>query len=458
VAKKKTTRTSKAEATGPAGSGVAAPEAGADTVEDSPPRDDLPNAREDMAATADTAPESDATGEVAPETDAPDTEETGTVTADSATETTPETATEAEAEAPAAPPEADAPEDSTQPETDTAEAAPEATEPPAAPDRDTTPAPVVRTEQVTVRQGGFWSMLLGGVAAAGIGAAAAPYILPPDWFAPAPDRALEARLSEQAARLAGLEERLAAPTAPTAPTDQSGEIDGLSQTVTDLTARLAETEQRLAELAARPAPETPAATVPEEALAELTARLDSQRAEIDALRGAAEAQQAAERDSARATLRRAALVRVRTALDTGEDFSGALADLRDTGAEVPEALAAAAETGVPTRAALTESFPEAARAALAAARRETAEGAGSVTDFLRGQLGIRSLAPREGDDPDAILSRAEAALGEGRLGDALAEIETLPEGARAALADWTAAATMRHDALDAAEALSAAMN
>lgn len=454
MAKKKTTRTSKAEATGPVESGVAAPEAGADTVENSPPREDTPKAPQ-AGATGDTAPESDATGEGAPETDTPDAEETGTVTAGSATETTPETATEAEAEATPAPPEADAPEDKTQLEADTTEAAPESPEPP---DRDATPAPVVRTEQVTVRQGGFWSMLLGGVAAAGIGAAAAPYILPPDWFAPAPDSALEARLSEQAARLAGLEDRLSALPAPTAPTDQSGEIDGLSQTVTDLTARLAETEQRLAELAARLAPEAPAAIVPEEALAGLTARLDAQRAEIDALRGAAEAQQAAERDSARATLRRAALVRVRTALDTGEDFSGALADLRDTGADVPEALAAAAETGVPTRAALTESFPEAARAALAAARRETAEGAGSVTDFLRGQLGIRSLEPREGDDPDAILSRAEAALDEGRLGDALAEIETLPEDARAALADWTAAATMRHDALAAAEALSAAMN
>lgn len=452
MAKRKTTRTSKAVETDPAESGVAAPEAGADTPEDSPPRDDAPNARQ-AGATADTTPESDATGEETPKADSSEAEETGTVTAESATETTPETATEAEP--PPAPPEADAPEDSTQREANTGEAAPEATEPPTAPDRDATPAPVVRTEQVTVRQGGFWSMLLGGVAAAGIGAAAAPYILPHDWFAPAPDDALEARLSEQAERLAGLEERLSALPAPA---DQSGEIDGLSQTVTALTGQIAELEARLAELAARPAPEAPPAAIPEEALADLNARLEAQRAEIDALRGAADAQEAAERDSARATLRRAALVRVMTALDTGEDFAGALADLRDTGADVPAPLAATAETGVPTRAALTESFPEASRAALAAARRETAEGTGSVGDFLRGQLGIRSLQPRDGDDPDAILSRAEAALGEGRLGDALAEIETLPEGARAALADWTAAATTRHEALAAAEALSAAMN
>ena len=131
--------------------------------------------------------------------------------------------------------------------------------------------------------------------------------------------------------------------------------------------------------------------------------------------------------------------------------------MRGTGAEVPEALAALAETGVPTRAALAESFPEAARAALAAARAEAGEGA-SVSAFLRSQLGMRSLTPRAGDDPDAVLSRAEAALAEGRLSDALAEIEALPETARAAMADWAAQARSRADALVAAEALSAAMN
>jgi hypothetical protein len=77
---------------------------------------------------------------------------------------------------------------------------------------------------------------------------------------------------------------------------------------------------------------------------------------------------------------------------------------------------------------------------------------------LRAQLGVRSLEPREGDDTDAILSRAEAALAGGRLGDALAEIETLPEAARAATSDWAARATARHDALAAAEELSAQLN
>ena len=49
-----------------------------------------------------------------------------------------------------------------------------------------------------------------------------------------------------------------------------------------------------------------------------------------------------------------------------------------------------------------------------------------------------------------MLSRAEAALAEGRLSDALAEIEALPETARAAMADWAAQARSRADALVAA--------
>lgn len=328
------------------------------------------------------------------------------------------------------------------------------------------PAPVVRTEQVTVRQGGFWSMLLGGIAAAGIGVFAAPYVLPPDWFAP--QGVSEAELDAQAGRIAALEERLAG-LAP--PADQSGEIDGLSQTLTDLTGRIAEIEARVGELAARPAPQAPASGVSEGAVAALEDRLaaqgaeyaaqqgaiDALRAEIAALRGEAEAQEAAARDSAQAVLRRAALTRIRTALDTGEGFAPALADLRETGAEVPEALAALAENGAPTRAALAESFPEAARAALAAARAEAGEGT-SVTGFLRSQLGVRSLTPREGEDPDAVLSRAEAALSGGRLAEALAEIEALPETARAPLADWAAQARSRAAALAAAEALLAAMN
>jgi len=55
-----------------------------------------------------------------------------------------------------------------------------------------------------------------------------------------------------------------------------------------------------------------------------------------------------------------------------------------------------------------------------------------------GQIGGRSVEPREGDDPDAILSRTEAAVTSGDLGAVLAEVSALPEGAQATMADWVA--------------------
>jgi hypothetical protein len=51
--------------------------------------------------------------------------------------------------------------------------------------------------------------------------------------------------------------------------------------------------------------------------------------------------------------------------------------------------------------------------------------------------------PREGDDPDAILSRVQAAVSSGDLETALAEISALPEGAQAEMADWIADAEAR---------------
>ncbi|WP_297770853.1 hypothetical protein [uncultured Roseovarius sp.] len=330
---------------------------------------------------------------------------------------------------------------------------------------DPTPSPVVRTEQVHVRKGGFWSMVLGGAVAAGLGVYAAPYVLPPDWFTQADDQfetQVEAALSEHDAQLADLGSRLEGFSVPP---DLSDEIDGLGETMTALTEQISELETRVAALEDRPAPTGDGTGPSSEDLSALRSSLEEQAAELEAqgdaletLRSDAEARESAARDSALGALRRAALTRVMTALDSGSEYTAALDDLRETGAEVPAALADQADSGVPTQSALTDSFPEAARAALAAARAETDDIAEGVGGFLKNQLGIRSLSPREGDDPDAILSRAEAALAEGRLGDALSEIEALPEGARAALDGWAAEATRRQEALSAAEALADHLN
>jgi hypothetical protein len=102
---------------------------------------------------------------------------------------------------------------------------------------------------------------------------------------------------------------------------------------------------------------------------------------------------------------------------------------------------------------LQAEFPDLARQVLALARADTeADGWGArLLDFLAAQTGARSLTPREGDDPDAILSRAEFALGEGRLADALTDLQALDPALRAPLDGWIARAEARLAALAALE-------
>ena len=151
---------------------------------------------------------------------------------------------------------------------------------------------------------------------------------------------------------------------------------------------------------------------------------------------------------------REALEGIGAALDSGEGFGAELEALAALGVEVPQALASARE-GVATLSALRSAFPAAARAALAAAWANAPMGGedGGVEGFLRKQFGVRSLRRREGGGTDAALSRAEDALADGRLAEALAEIESLSAAVRGKMADWAAQARRRLEAVDAAAAL-----
>ena len=236
---------------------------------------------------------------------------------------------------------------------------------------------------------------------------------------------------------------------------------------------------RLAEIEARPvaleAPEIDAASTEE--VAALEAELEDQKAQISDLAAlestlaeqkaliadlAARAENAEVRAASEASqiLARAALTRVVTAVDSGQSFAPALTDLEAvTPVEVPTALREAAENGVPSMAALQDSFPDAARAGLAAARSEVPESeVVGITGFLKRQLNARSVTPREGSDPDAVLSRAQAAVRAGDLGTALGEMDALPEAARTAMNDWLEAASARKAAQDAAQELADSLN
>lgn len=367
-----------------------------------------------------------------------------------------------------------------------AEPAPESEPKPMSPPPPPPPAETVRVE----RKGGFVPLLLGGLVAGGIGFGAAAYVIPnylPSLIPTPENPAFAGELQSQGAKLQALESTLAqiqsTPVEPAVPAeltqridDLSGKLDALDQSGAALTDRLATLESRIRTLEVRPVTADPNASAALDAVrqeldgfrAEMAAQVraaDAVKADITAVAedaakkiAAVEADARQMRAEAEAASRAAALTgsvaQIKAALDSGAAFDGAVTDLKAAGIDVPPALSDQAQ-GVPTLAALRDSFPPAAREALAVSVRETAgtDSWSRITAFLKSQSGARSLTPRAGNDPDAILSRAEAALRAGDLSAALDELKALPEMGQAVMAEWVANAGRRLAAVDAAKSL-----
>ena len=343
------------------------------------------------------------------------------------------------------------------------------------------PEPRIVEKTVVERRGGFVPMLLGGVIAAGIGFAAGSFVgfgadEEEDPFVAETQSALQAqgdRIATLDAGLSDLDSRVSATESAVGDLDTaplSTAISGLQDSVAsgetglaDLGSALAALDERLTALEKAPVADTvsPEAIAAYERelenlrseIAQQSAAIAAEREEIEAL--AREAMEAEAQADAKAILAesRAALAELTARAQDGRPFTEPLAVLQENAVAVPDALVASAETGVPTVTALAESFSEPARAALRAARAADTEAGGGIGGFLQSQLGARSVTPREGDDPDAVLSRAEAAVKAGDIATALTELEALPPEAQAELADWTEQAALRRDALDSASAL-----
>jgi len=189
--------------------------------------------------------------------------------------------------------------------------------------------------------------------------------------------------------------------------------------------------------------------------AEMQAMMDTARQQLEQTQQEAQAIEDQTVAAAKAATARSALARIQASLESGGPFGAILAELEAVSDDpLPDALVAV-QDGAPTLAMLVDEFPDAARAALTTARAEGASGeeTSGFSAFLRNQFSVRSVEPQEGSSVDAILSRAQAALSEGRLNDTLAEVASLPEVARADLSAWTAKAELRASALDAASTL-----
>lgn len=309
-------------------------------------------------------------------------------------------------------------------------------------------APAPATNPQTGGAGRFVGLLAGGVVAAGLGFGLATYGVQQGWpllVAPPTEPA-----TDLTADLAALQKALA---------DQSARIDALAnRPAPDLTAL----EDRLAALEAAPAQTGPDLAALQAEIAALKAQVaqgggadvsalvaEQVREQVGAALGEADALRAEAEAIRTETDRRGALLRLEQALADGVATDGVLADLAAAGIILPEPLARYATAPMPLPQ-LQDSFSDAARAALKAAHQaelgQDATLGNRLTSFLKAQTGARPLTPQDGTSPEAILSRAEAALARGDLTATLAELDALPPTAAEPMAEWRAQAQTRLDA------------
>jgi len=312
---------------------------------------------------------------------------------------------------------------------------------------------------------GFFPLLIGGVIAGAIGFSVASLT------APSADSTLSNQVATQASAIEGLKRQVANinDEGLTALQDAQGELsDHISTLETEFRSTADALAGRVDALEDLPrvvgdgtAPSTSAYQAELDALrAQIADMADIAETRLETARAEAAAIEENAAAAARSAAGRAALARIQSGLESGAPIGAALGDLEEAlGASAPDALLAL-QDGVPTMQSLREGYPEVAREALATARSEGVSGEeeSGFGAFLRDQLDVRSTAPREGNDADAILSRAESALNAGRLSEALAEVGGLPEVARAEMSDWLSRAEARANAQAAIDMLSTSLS
>lgn len=311
------------------------------------------------------------------------------------------------------------------------------------------PAPAAPTP-APAKSASPWPLVLGGVAAGVIGFVAAEMNA---FGLRANNDTLQSAMDAQSGRIAELETALANAEVPEMPdiAPLQDELGALSGTVATL-------DERVTELVNRPIVTTGEVDVSayENQLAELQSSVVAQKEELDRLLENALSVEQATAEAARLAVVQGALTDLSAAISEGVPFEEALGVLSENGVDdIPAALSDTAADGVPTLSGLQSRFTEAARDALGAARASGAQtGEDGFGGFLKRSLEARSVAPRKGSDPDAVLSRAEAAMRDGALAPALSELDTLPAAAQDAMGPWLSDARARVAARAAAEDLS----
>jgi hypothetical protein len=149
-------------------------------------------------------------------------------------------------------------------------------------------------------------------------------------------------------------------------------------------------------------------------------------------------------DAATAALAAASLSQ---AAETGRPFLNelnAVAQLMPDSRAV-DALRPFADKGAPSRAVLVAEFPEMARRADFAANTPGAHAGllARLTHALSVLFTVRQVDRLTGNDPDAILARAERKVNDGDLEGAVKELDSLPPKGREAASVWRERALQR---------------
>ncbi|MEP2782458.1 MAG: hypothetical protein ABJO67_12305 [Pseudoruegeria sp.] len=348
------------------------------------------------------------------------------------------------------------------------------------------PEPAVVVEKT--KKVGFFPVVLGGVIAAGLGYGVSTYLIPQQNTEL--QEQLQAALAAQSETIEGLKAELtqlneanAEPVVPDTSelvealqSEFGAQIAAISDQVGSVSQGLEAMDTRITDAEKRPISEFEGAAAAvaayEGELQALQKALERQQTTMDGLAQqaladvekaskAAAAKEAEAKLIADTAITRAALVALTAAMTDGATFEAPIAELqKSAGSPVPEALLSAAASGITPLSKLQEDYPSQARAVLAVTIK--AENADTVTDrvfsFLRNQTGARSLTPKAGADPDAILSRVEAAVQSGDLETALTELAGLPQEGQDVMADWISAAKTRATTVEAARAFAQSLD
>lgn len=239
--------------------------------------------------------------------------------------------------------------------------------------------------------------------------------------APPPDPALAQRLDDLQKRLDSLDQ------AATANKGLRGEIEALTAALGKASDHASALEQRIADL--------------EKTVA---ARQNVDQRSLDAARLSAVTALAA---------------RLRSNVEDGRPFAQELAALKPllAGDQALSDTAAALDKlsgGSAGLSALRQSFPQTARAIVAAGKDDAAQGWWDrMLARLSSVVSVRRVGDVEGDSVEAHVARAERALDNNRLDQAVAELKTLTGKAAAAAAPWLDKAEKQLAASQAADKL-----